>query len=112
MVGLSYRKSFSDISNQHCRSAGWMFDDGLAISIQRSPIRRDTDWLKGFTHWCRRPNSFQERRTTFQNDTKEFYPRASCGRMQSMAQPWAGVTVAMVEHRFTKEFAILFERLG
>jgi uroporphyrinogen-III synthase len=32
--------------------------------------------------------------------------------MQSMAQPLAGVTVAIVEHRFTKEFAILFERLG
>src|SRR5215510_14635325 len=42
----------------------------------------------------------------------QFYARPSCGRMQSMAQPLAGVTVAIVEHRFTKEFTILFERLG
>jgi uroporphyrinogen-III synthase len=32
--------------------------------------------------------------------------------MQGMAQPLENVTVAILEHRFTKEFASLFERLG
>jgi uroporphyrinogen-III synthase len=32
--------------------------------------------------------------------------------MHSMAQPLASMTVAILEHRFTKEFSTLFERLG
>jgi uroporphyrinogen-III synthase len=32
--------------------------------------------------------------------------------MQCMAQPLKDVTIAIVEHRFTKEFSTLFERLG
>src|SRR5262245_9452739 len=32
--------------------------------------------------------------------------------MQCMAQPLRNVTVAILEHRFTKEFSTLFERLG
>jgi len=32
--------------------------------------------------------------------------------MHSMAQPLEGKTVAILEHRFTKEFSTLFERLG
>jgi uroporphyrinogen-III synthase len=32
--------------------------------------------------------------------------------MHSMAQPLEGMTVAILEHRYTKEFSALFERLG
>src|SRR5215510_12445648 len=32
--------------------------------------------------------------------------------MQCMAQPLKDVTIAIVEHRLTKEFSTLFERLG
>src|SRR2546428_6727845 len=41
------------------------------------------------------------------------FPRSSwCGRMHWMMQPLENITVAVLEHRFTKEFSTLFERLG
>src|SRR5215470_12845534 len=42
----------------------------------------------------------------------EFPGSSWYGRMQCMAQPLEHVTVAILEHRYTKEFSTLFERLG